>query len=417
MSVKFTKIVVPSLIGLSFLSGCGDNSTNTFTKNTTSVVSSQGFSSQKNLYTSLGLGNGQWLIGGEDGISITSDSSNQKMQKTTSTFQIPVFQSSAQVIQNKNKLIQKSDVNETVNLEKSQIYTMESLNDGILVGGSFASVNGIPRNNLVKIKFDGSIDMEFNNNIVGTVNKIIKEQDRLYIGGVIGAYNGKEAYGIVQTDFDGKINEEFLPFQDYVFVKINDMLKLDNNNLMLAGTFIKDATEGDENQTQEELINLTKTIVVLDKQGQINEDLTAKYSDVRGEVFSLALDENQIYIAGDFSLNKDGKEYNNLVRYNYSGDFDENFQIAKLHGMVFDVVTQDDKIVFGGDFLIDNNTTTRSFYIVDKSGNTVTIDNLEVNADIYNIDTYNGNIIITGDGEFQVENQQFENSLVLKLDI
>jgi len=290
--VKFTKIVVPSLIGLSFLSGCGDNSTNTFTKNTTSVVSSQGFSSQKNLYTSLGLGNGQWLIGGEDGISITSDSSNQKMQKTTSTFQIPVFQSSAQVIQNKNKLIQKSDVNETVNLEKSQIYTMESLNDGILVGGSFASVNGISRNNLVKIKFDGSIDMEFNNNIVGTVNKIIKEQDRLYMGGVIGAYNGKEAYGIVQTDFDGKINEEFLPFQDYVFVKINDMLKLDNNNLMLAGTFIKDATEGDENQTQEELINLTKTIVVLDKQGQINEDLTAKYSDVRGEVFSLALDEN-----------------------------------------------------------------------------------------------------------------------------
>jgi len=105
------------------------------------------------------------------------------------------------------------------------------------------------------------------------------------------------------------------------------------------------------------------------------------------------------------------------VRYNYNGDFDENFQIAKLHGMVFDVVTQNDKIVFGGDFLIDNNTTTRSFYIVDKSGNTVTIDNLEVNADIYNIDTYNGNIIITGDGEFQVENQQFENSLVLKLDI
>jgi len=83
--------------------------------------------------------------------------------------------------------------------------------------------------------------------------------------------------------------------------------------------------------------------------------------------------------------------------------------------MIFDIAILDDKVIFGGDFLIDANDDTRSFYIVDKTGQTIKVDNLEIDADIYNIDVYNGNIIVSGEGEFKVKDKKFENSLVLQL--
>lgn len=408
-------IWVPIIIGLSVFSGC--NNSESEKSESTTVTDVKPLVQQKNMYASTSIGNGNILFGGENGLSIVNTSDSVVTQKQTSSFNLPTFESSNEVFKRTDGVAYyKSDEGNNTEAEKSRIYSMLNVDDGILVGGSFASVNGIEKHNLVKLNFDGSIDITFNGNIGGTVNKILKVKDSLFIAGTIGSYNDNEAYGLIEIDTNGKINNQFLPFQDYMFTKINDMIELDDNHIMLAGTFIKDALEEDQNKSQEELIELSRTIIVLNKEGFVNEELTAKFSDLKNEVFALSIDKGKVYIAGDFHLTKGSKDYNHLVAYDLNGNFDQSFQIEKLFGMIFDVVIHDNKVLFAGDFLIDSDNDTRSFYVVDKLGKTIKVENVHIDADIYNIDIYNGQIIMSGEGEFKVLNKKFKNALVLKLD-
>lgn len=292
---------------------------------------------------------------------------------------------------------------------------MLNVDDGILIGGSFASVNGVEKHNLVKLNFDGTVNQNFKSDVGGSVYKIIENKDNVYVSGIIGSYNEKEAYSIVKLDFNGEMDENFLPLKEYMFSKINDIAILDDEHIILAGTFVKDATEADQNQTQEELLKLTTTILVVDSKGNINESLSSKFGNIHNEVFALDVNDNTLYVAGDFDVTINGEEYNNLVAYDLDGTFNKDFKVTKLHGMIFDVEALDDKVVFGGDFLVDNDESTRSFYVVNKDGQTIKVENFSTDADIYSIDIYNGNIILSGEGQFEIEDKSFENSLMLQL--
>jgi len=412
----YTKSIwVPIVIGLSVMSGC-NNSENSQPTSTT-VSEAKPLVQQKNIYATTSIGNGNILFGGENGLSIVNTSDSENSQKLTKSFSLPTFESSNEVFKRTDGIAYyKSDEGNNTKAEKSKIYSMLNVDDGILIGGSFASVNGVEKHNLVKLNFDGTVNNEFKSDVGGTVNKIIKIEDSLLIAGTIGSYNNQEAYALIEINSNGKRNDQFLPFQDYMFAKINDMIQLNDENIMLSGTFIKDALEEDQNKSQKELIKLSKTIIIINKEGFVNEELTAKFSDLKNEVFALAIDKGKVYVAGDFHLIKNNKEYNHLVSYDLNGDFDENFQIEKLLGMIFDVAIHDNKVLFAGDFLIDADDDTRSFYLVDKAGKTIKIENMNIDADIYNIDIYNGDIIMSGEGEFKVSGKKFENGLVLKLD-
>lgn len=417
MRISKTKLVSAMVLGLGLLAGCNNSDTESY-KDTTNISDVKELSQQKNVYASANIGNGNLLFAGEEGMSIVNISSNDAIaQKQTKGFSLPIFESRHEVFKKTDgKALYKTGDDNTTEVEKSKIYSMLRVDDDIIIGGSFASVNGVEKHNIVKLNVDGTINNDFNANVGGSVYKIVKNQDKLYISGIIGRYNDKEAYSIVQTDLNGKMNENFLPLKEYLFSKINDMVQLDNEHIMLGGTFVKDASESDQNQTQEEMLKLTTTVLVIDNKGEIDEELSSKFSDIKNEVFSLDVDDEKIYIAGDFQFENEGQEYNNLVAYDLLGNFDKEFQIEKLHGMIFDIEVLDDKVVFGGDFLIDSDDSTRSFYVVDKFGKTIKIDNLSTDADIYSIDIYNGNIILSGDGEFKIEDKSFTNSLMLHLD-
>jgi hypothetical protein len=413
--MDIVKSIVPIFFGLSLMTGCnstGDNIENT--KITVSEV--KPLVQQKNVYASASIGNGNILFGGENGLSITNISDSTNTQKLASSFNIPTFESSNELFKRVDgKELYKSNDGNATQPEKSKIYSILQVDDGILVGGSFASVNGVEKHNLVKLNFDGTVNNEFKSDVGGSVYKIIKNKSNLYVTGVIGSYNDKEAYSVVQLDLNGKINEGFLPLKDYMFAKINDIAILDNEYLVLAGTFVKEASESDQNKTQEELLNLTTTVLVVDRKGNINTELSTKFSKIKNEVFALDISDDRLYIAGDFDFTEDNQKYNNLVAFDLDGNFDKDFKIEKLHGMIFDIEVLGNKIIFGGDFLVDNDDSTRSFYIVNKSGETIKIDNFSTDADIYNIDTYKGSIILSGEGEFTIKDKNFENLIILNL--
>ncbi|MDD2451496.1 MAG: hypothetical protein PHU11_01020 [Dysgonamonadaceae bacterium] len=381
----------------------------------------------KNIYSSVSLGNDSLLMAGQNGMSlinIDSDISlSTKSTKNSSLgFKIPRFASHDQLVKSVSaKSTSSMDTNTTNKenpsneIDEPKIYTMLTLDDGILIGGKFASVNGIPKDNLVKLNYDGSINESFQGNTFGAVYKIIKVGDNIFISGIFGGYNDSEAYSIVKIDNNGNANSTFLPFKEYTLAKINDMISYDDK-IIVTGTFVKDASSADENSTSEELISITKSLFVLDQNGQILEEESNKFSDLKNEIFSIAKDDDRLYIAGDFEFTKNETIYNNLVAYTFDGIHDENFKIEKLNGMIFDVALLKDMIVFGGDFMSEeSNTTSRSFYIVDKEGQTIQVNNIVSDADIYNIDVYNENIIVSGEGEFKINDQSFSNSIILNI--
>jgi len=416
--MKKKNIFLPLLIvGIGVFTGCNSNETNMDVENIF-VSDGKQLAQQKNVYSSTSIGNGNILFAGDNGMSIINTSTSIDSQKQSMVFKIPSFESDEEVFKKtEGKEFYKSNDENSTTVDKSRIYSMLNLNDGVIIGGAFATVNGVEKHNLVKLNYDGSINKDFESNVGGVVYKIVKDNKNFYISGVIGSYNEKEAYSIVRTDLNGKLDESFMPFKDYLFSKINDIALLDSEHILVAGTFVKDATEDDANQTEEEMLKLTTTVLVINSDGQIDKKMSDKFTNIKNEVFSLAVDDEKVYIAGDFRFTVDGVDYNNLVAYSLDGEFDKDFKIEKLHGMIFDMEVFDDKIVFGGDFLIDSDDTTRSFYVVNKDdGRTIKVDNFSADADIYSIDVYNGNLILSGDGEFKVDGESFNNSLMINLD-
>jgi hypothetical protein len=386
------------------ISGCKDDTAQETSGQKVSVSEVAQLSQSSNVYTSSVLADGTILFGGENGLSISSTSN----RNNKSNFKLPVFTIKSDV-NSSNR-----DNNDSV--EKVKIYSIASLDNSIFIGGSFSNVNGIDRSNLIKLDNNGSVNIDFNNSINGTVFKILPiDTQSLLIAGAFGGYNDNIAHSIVKISTDGIINNDFVPFNEYLFVKINDIAKLDSNKYIVSGTFVKEAGEADENTTKEEVINMTHSVVVLNLDGSVDEDMTNKFSEIKNEAFVVEVDNGLVYIGGDFEFTKNGKLYNNLVSFHTDGSFNEDFKIDKLQGMIFDTKIMENQIIFVGDFIMDDNVQTRSFYIVDEYGRTIKIDNFSVDADIYSIDIYQGNLILSGDGKFELNGNSYSNNIALKL--
>ena len=392
-------------IGISLLiSGCNNTTRNS--NQEVSITGGKQLSNNKNVYSSSTLSDGTILFGGENGLSLSSISNNRDK---TSSFKMPIF-----TIENDTNSTNRSNDNNKT--KQVKIYSIVNTDNNIFIGGSFSQVNGLKRNNVVKLNLQGTIDNDFNNTVNGTVFKILPlENNTLLIGGTFGGYDSNIVHSIAKIDTNGKLDDTFIPFNDYLFVKINDIAKLQNDKIILAGTFVKEATSDDENKTRAEMIQMTQSIIVLNLDGTIDNKLSEKFIDIKNEAFTVEVSNGKVYIGGDFEFTKNSTIYNNLVAYTVDGDFVSDFIIDKLNGMIFDTKIISDKIIFVGDFILDNKSQTRSFYIVDEYGRTIRIDNFSTDADIYSIDIYQGNLILSGNGNFELNNKSYSNNIAIKL--
>jgi uncharacterized delta-60 repeat protein len=98
----------------------------------------------------------------------------------------------------------------------ASIYVTRPLADGkILVGGRFTSANGQPRGYLVRLNSDGSTDTTFNNGNGGpdsTVYDILPlTGGKILVGGAFATYNGVAQRGLVRLNADGTLDPTFNP--------------------------------------------------------------------------------------------------------------------------------------------------------------------------------------------------------------
>src|SRR5207245_992955 len=96
-------------------------------------------------------------------------------------------------------------------------YSLALQMDGmIIIGGWFTNVGGVPRNRLARLNRDGTVDLAFNTDIGGTgvpdVRTISLRQDgRIVIGGKFATVNGISCSNLAQLNFDGTLDRSFHP--------------------------------------------------------------------------------------------------------------------------------------------------------------------------------------------------------------
>lgn len=82
---------------------------------------------------------------------------------------------------------------------------------GIVVGGSFGSIAGAPRQNLARLKYDGQPDNYFNNPVSGTVYAMASSGGSVVIGGLFYKVGQTSRANLARLDLSGSLVDSFNP--------------------------------------------------------------------------------------------------------------------------------------------------------------------------------------------------------------
>lgn len=116
------------------------------------------------------------------------------------------------------------------------------LDGRIAVGGTFNSVNGDVRSNLVVLDAQGQIDSHFRPQIDGTVNACLWATNRLLIAGAFGVVNGEVRKGIAQLMPDGSLDPTFVPIE-YPDKAVQCLALQRNGRILIGGQFTSIGTK------------------------------------------------------------------------------------------------------------------------------------------------------------------------------
>lgn len=129
----------------------------------------------------------------------------------------------------------------------NQYTTIEAIaiqptNGQILVGGNFTTFAGAPRGRIARLNADGSVDSTFTpvgaNLSVGVIR--VLSSGKILIGGSFTNYNGIPCNGIARLHADGSLDETFDPGSglfDIYGINVRDIIVQPDNSLLINGYF------------------------------------------------------------------------------------------------------------------------------------------------------------------------------------
>ncbi len=230
------------------------------------------------------------------------------------------------------------------------VYVLATQADGkLLVGGQFATVGGVARNNLARFNADGSLDTAFNPNANGPVRAIVLQGDnRIVIGGDFttlqpGATGTAATRNrIARLNADGTVEATFNPnLGGQLQPQVHALLLQPSGQIVAGGTFTTVGTT-------------TRNFIA-----RFNADgsLDAAFNpNPNGMVLALAQHvDNKIVVAGGFTTlqptgDSSATTRNRIARLNPTGTLDTEFNPNANNGVAALAVQRDGKIVLGGFF-------------------------------------------------------------------
>ncbi|HWD92582.1 MAG TPA: hypothetical protein VG938_09550 [Verrucomicrobiae bacterium] len=218
---------------------------------------------------------------------------------------------------------------------------------GIIIGGAFRAVNGVPCGGIARLNADGSLDGTFKGYVSGTINSMAVQSDgKIIIGGDFWQTNDSPPYHLARLNSDGTLDASFAPVLDESGVYIQSVALQSDGKVLIAGYF--STVDGVSRNA----------LARLNPDGTLDNTFQNPTLTISGypNVGALAVqNDGKILIGGSF-VNVDGYARGNLARLNSDGSLDTNFNpnlptSTSVYVSVKTIVVQSDgKIVVGGDF-------------------------------------------------------------------
>ncbi len=233
-----------------------------------------------------------------------------------------------------------------ISISGGSILTTVVQPDGkILLGGTFTSVGGVPRNRIARLNSNGTLDTAFDPNAGNTVESIVVlGNGDILIGGFFRTLQPNGAAApvvrscIARLRSDGTLDPDFDPNADR---EILSMVVQTNGKIVVVGRFSYFQPNG-----AAESIPRTR-IARLNPDGTLDDGFAPA---VTRDVYAVALQtDGKILAAGDFS-SINGNSRSGCARLNTDGSVDTSF-ISEVRSTTNSVAVQaDGKILVGGDY-------------------------------------------------------------------
>lgn len=243
---------------------------------------------------------------------------------------------------------------------------LEASDGSFLVGGNFMQFMGVPRSNIVRVKADGELDLDFNPVIDGWVFDILRQpDDSIIIAGDFTAVNGVQRLRLARLYPDGSLDGDWAPAAN---IQVRSIAFSDDNNLLLGGAFTEINGVGRSRMAKVSLAD-----------GAVDE---AWAPSANGTVLDLDLDEaGRLWIGGAFT-EVNGESAGGLARLDESGGLDLSYDAsASVHQIQVD---GNEYVYVCGHFTEIDGMTRRRIARLNGNGNIdpdwVPHANLEVNA-------------------------------------
>jgi uncharacterized delta-60 repeat protein len=229
----------------------------------------------------------------------------------------------------------------------------------ILVGGAFTSVSGALRTNLCRLNPDGTPDASFNPGAAtpsggGYVNTIVLQPNgQIVVAGYFSVLAGQARYSIGRLNTNGTLDTVFNAWAGFIFVEPIYTLALQTDGKILVGGAFQHLN--DEQRYNIGRLNANGTLDLAFNPG------------ANSEVLSLALLGDGKMLVGGWFSEVGGQLRGPLARLNANGTVDTNFNVTfgntSSSSIYVNSVAQqvDGKILVGGSFnRLDG--LTRSFF-------------------------------------------------------
>ncbi|OMQ12841.1 calcium-binding protein [[Flexibacter] sp. ATCC 35103] len=224
---------------------------------------------------------------------------------------------------------------------KSQVYALAIQGQKVIVAGNFTSFNDAPAARIVRLLEDGSRDLGFNpglgaDAIIETI--LVQPDGKILVGGRFNTFNGQPFSRLVRLNYNGSIDLSFnvgAGFDKFVYA----LALQSDDKIIIGGSFLS------YNGSSQ------KRILRLNTDGSLDTTFESGTGFSNGDVLSLLIQpDDRILVGGTFSGNYNNNPSFRLMRLLSSGDYDGSFQAdlnGKLNTMSF---TADHKLMIGGDF-------------------------------------------------------------------
>jgi uncharacterized delta-60 repeat protein len=184
----------------------------------------------------------------------------------------------------------------------------------IIIGGSFTTYNGTPISGLARLNADGTLDATFNvggTGTVGTVQTVLPQPDGKYLisGSGLSSYNGTAKFSVIRVNSDGTLDAGFTsPFATAVFVEMPGLQS--DGKIIIGGSF---SISG--------FVNVAR----LNTNGSLDNTFSVGGAGPNGGVYAIhVLPDNRILVGGDFTT-FNGVPKPGGVRLNANGSVDNTF--------------------------------------------------------------------------------------------